>query len=104
MLGCINKPAKFVEELSAQFLIEPKCSGLRFAEYPGFETKLNREWMAKPHWMLVVPITPGYAAQDWKMNLSSAEALGIVSGKGTAQEIARDVCSIANQSGAEVLR
>jgi hypothetical protein len=105
--GCSSDGlGKFQKELTAQFLIQLGCNGVRFAQDTGNEASENSELIKRPHWKLSVELVPGYQKQVWNLRLSDPDTLISLApprGQGTPEEIARDVCSIASQRGAQVL-
>ena len=105
--GCkFGDIGKFQKELTAQFLTQPNCKGVRIAQL-GYDNPEKLDWMKKPHWTLNVDITPGETKHVWHMKPSDYEMRVSSSppqGEGTAVEIVADVCAIAAQRGAEVVK
>jgi hypothetical protein len=95
--------------MTAQFLIDPSCKGVRIARYSWWESTHKKTWMEGPHWLLKVDFTPtvtSHPKQEWLMKLIApaldADNIEPPRGEGTSSEIAAAACSIANVHGAEV--
>jgi hypothetical protein len=105
---------EFKQKLTAQLLIEPKCKGVRLAEWASFDYELGSEskqkrWINDPHWLLTIDFVPSIVMrpkQKWTMTLTLAGMTAVnispAQGEGTPAEIAAAACAIVTVQGAEV--
>ena len=86
----------FLQAVGSSMVLDPNCRGVTVA-YVWSPQSTSKETFAledKPHKSLIVDYVPGYDQLGWELN-------GAV-GKGTAKEIAADVCFTMSGNGARV--
>jgi hypothetical protein len=100
----VQSVREFETELATQLAADPACSTVSFARFNGPDDadQAAADAMQGPHWSLMLFFEPGAARQSWSM-LRSPDQNAFTKGEGDPKEIARTVCSIIKERGAQLL-
>jgi hypothetical protein len=104
--GCLNpkeRAADFEDALAAQMAATPTCRTttiFRFKSPGAAMSRAAQDAMAKSHFTLIVDFTVGVVEQRWTLQ----EENNSMSGQGTPNEIATQVCNIVTGAGAKIIR
>jgi hypothetical protein len=87
--------------LATNFATNPQCKGVEFikANAPGQNTKAQSDALQGDNWSLSIDYIPGQEKQSWAV-LGPAHQL--LKGEAISEAIAKNVCVIANGSGAKI--
>ncbi len=95
----------FAQRMDTQFSGNSSCHDIVFVRFPWGPLALEKatEILKRPHWMFFIwSYAPGDEKQEWK--LSDPGKKSVFTGRGSPNEIVRDVCAVVTGAGGTMFR
>lgn len=93
----------FQHKLATEFASNPICANIKFVVFAGPEraSRAANAAMKRAHWHLQFSFVPGAKMQSWSLT-RLGQSNTAAKGDGSVEQVAKKVCAIASDVGAQV--